>query len=154
MNSAHPASSDWIRVQSQQVQVDEKGNKVYGAHKSKLKNVGRATALSTHRAYSVNKQVTISKCCWTHRYLFKISPLMDCGSQELGQQSRTTQASNIPWDVVSGAPPQLWCCFVNPCCPPCPLGVLPWAGTLRMPLWLSCGSLLHQPFSACKQKKA
>lgn len=62
-NSTHPASSDWIRVQSQQVKVEEKGNKVNGVHKSKLKSSGLATALSTHRAYAVNEQVPISKCC-------------------------------------------------------------------------------------------
>lgn len=148
INSTHPASSDWIRIQSQQIQVEEKGNKVNEVHKSRIKSSGIATALSTHRAYTVNKQVPISKCCWTHRYLFRISPLMDCGSQELGQKSRTIQASNIPCEVVSGAPLQLWCCLVNPYCPPCPPGVLPWAGTLGTPQW---ARLSHQPFCACRK---
>lgn len=82
INSAHPGSSDWIRVQSQ-VQVEEKGNKVNGVHQSKLKSSGIATALSTHRAHTVNKQVPISKCCWTPRYLCMISLLMHCGHKSL-----------------------------------------------------------------------
>lgn len=58
------------------------GKKSKSPPKSKLQSSGITTSLSTHRACPVNKQVTISKYCFTPRYLFRITPLIDCGSRK------------------------------------------------------------------------